>query len=99
MKAIQRCSIVVLLIFAVHCWGQKITASLSGTVRDSTQAVVPGAHVHITNKQTGRVSEMTTGQDGRFDAPSLPAGAYDISIELTGFKRLEIGRASCRERV
>jgi hypothetical protein len=89
VKAIWRLSILILLAIAFPGWGQKITASLSGTVRDSTQAVVPGAHVRITNQETGRVSDMTTGEDGRFDAPSLPAGLYDVSIELTGFKQLE----------
>jgi hypothetical protein len=32
---------------------------------------------------------LLLGQDGRFQAPSLPAGQYDISIEAAGFKRKE----------
>ncbi len=90
MTRIRQLLIVLLALIAVRCSAQKITASLSGTVRDSSEAVVPGAQVRISNEDTGSVVQLATGQDGRFDAPALPAGRYDVAIQLTGFKRLDV---------
>ena len=89
MKRIWSVPIFILVFAAAPARSQKITASLGGTVLDAAHAVVPGAHVQITNVDTGSIFQTTTAQDGRFEAASLPAGRYDIAIELTGFKRLD----------
>src|SRR3954468_13730147 len=78
-----------LFLAAIPAQAQRITAPLGGVVRDPTSAVVPGASVRITNEGTSSAFLTTTDESGRFQAPSLAAGRYGISIEAAGFKRLE----------
>ena len=63
------------------------TATIRGTVIDSTQAAIPGARVVVTNTATNftRRSESTT--EGIYSVSSLPPGSYQVSIEAQGFKR------------
>src|SRR5262249_9149592 len=62
------------------------TASITGTVRDSSGAVVTGAEVKIVNSSIGVTRAATTNADGAYLAPGLPAGTYDLSVTAKGFK-------------
>ena len=61
------------------------TADLVGTVMDQSKAVVPGASVSATNKETGAFRTTTTGSEGRYIIPALPVGVYTLQVELAGF--------------
>jgi hypothetical protein len=61
------------------------TATFNGRVTDTSGAVVPGATVTVTNKATGLARPTTTNENGLYSIPSLPAGAYDVKVELSGF--------------
>ena len=63
-----------------------VTASISGTVKDSSGGVVVGAKVTATNTDTGIVTTQSTNGDGYYSFQSLPLGHYDIGVEQTGFK-------------
>jgi len=60
--------------------------SLSGTVADSSGAVIPGADVKIRNNGTGAEYNTVTASDGGFSVPSLPGGTYSVTVSLMGFK-------------
>ncbi len=60
--------------------------SLSGTVADSSGAVIPGADVKIRNNGTGAEYNTITASDGGFSMPSLPGGTYTVTVSLMGFK-------------
>ena len=60
--------------------------SLSGTVADSSGAVIPGADVKIRNNGTGAEYNTITASDGGFNMPSLPGGTYTVTVSLMGFK-------------
>ena len=62
--------------------------SLNGTVQDTTGAVLPGASVIIKNTNTGQIRTVETNQVGRWTAPALPVGTYQISFEISGFKTI-----------
>jgi hypothetical protein len=62
------------------------TSSLSGTVVDTTGAVVPGADVVVKNNATGTVYTAVSGANGSFNIPALPPGTYTATISLSGFK-------------
>ena len=68
-------------------WGQSAgLAEISGTVRDQTGAVVPGAQVIISNPSKGVRVELTTSGGGVFDAPALlPASGYEVTVDKQGF--------------
>ena len=74
----------------VSCLAQAPVGSLMGTVHDSTAAVMPGASVTVTNKDTGLTRSMTTSAEGIFSAASLPAGNYTVKASATGFRTLEV---------
>jgi hypothetical protein len=61
------------------------SATLRGTVLDKTQAVIPGAEVKITHKETGLVRTATTGNEGSYVFSLLPAGHYEVRISMKGF--------------
>jgi hypothetical protein len=72
-------------LIPVH--GQIVTASLQGTVQDSSGAVIPGASVKVVNTSTGIVSQAVTDNGGRYVVASLtPGGPYEVTVEATGFK-------------
>ncbi len=76
----------LLLIFAVMGRAQG-EASIWGIVTDSTGASVPKASVTVKNVETGAERKYVTDDDGRFDAPSLAVGSYEVTVEKTGFRR------------
>lgn len=81
---------VVLGLFALclemPVQSQVSTATLNGTVQDSTGAVIPGAKVAATQSQTNFKTETTSRQDGTFNIPSLPVGPYVVTIAKDGFE-------------
>lgn len=66
---------------------QSFTATLSGSVRDSSGAVIPGATVTAVNEGTNFKTAVTTSADGGFIATSLPPGAYRLEVTAPGFKK------------
>src|SRR5260370_11963071 len=91
----RRLLLAVLLLIACHSLSvaslaQSSTATLSGTVTDPNNAVVPGAHVTATNNGTGLKREATTSGSGTFTIPLLPPSTYTVLIENQGFTPAEI---------
>src|SRR6201992_3776416 len=75
----------LLLLFAGCVWGltaqaQLSTATMFGTVTDSTGAAVPGATVTITQTETHAVRTLKTENDGAYRADFLPVGSYQVSV-------------------
>jgi NADH-quinone oxidoreductase B subunit len=64
---------------------QTVTASVTGSVRDASEAVVPGAAVEIRNHDTNQVWQTVTDLRGRFRIVYLPVGDYHLSVQLSGF--------------
>src|SRR4051812_48112866 len=60
-------------------------ASVTGSVRDTSEAVVPGATVDIRNHDTGQVQQVVTDAQGRFRFPYVAVGQYHLSVVLDGF--------------
>jgi hypothetical protein len=77
----------MLLVSAVPAFGQRSSATIRGTVRDSTQAVLPGATVTATNEDTGLVRSVPTNTSGVYSLPDLPIGRYKVEAEMAGFKK------------
>src|SRR6266704_2813510 len=65
---------------------QVTTATIYGTVIDSSAARVPGVTVNLTQQETGTVTTKITTETGDFQFDFVRAGTYTISMELSGFK-------------
>ncbi len=74
--------------FSAHA--QSIFGTITGTVSDSTGAVVPNAAITLTNKSSGDIRRSTTNTDGYFSYSSVPAGQYDLLVAAAGFRRYEV---------
>ena len=84
-----RRSLLCLAIFimsGITAIGQLTTATITGTVTDQSGAAVPGATVTLKNTDTGISRTAQTAENGKYEALSLPAGSYEISAALTGFR-------------
>ena len=62
------------------------TATLVGTVTDSTGAAIAGAKLTVINTKTEFKFEGTTNAEGSYYVPYLPSGDYELTIEASGFK-------------
>ena len=60
--------------------------TITGEVKDSTGAVVPGVTVTVVNKATNATRTSISNAVGLFDFPALPPGTYTVKSELEGFK-------------
>ena len=67
------------------------TGTLLGTVMDKSGAVVPGADVKATNKETGVVRETKSGEAGQYRFDLLPIGTYEVRVTMKGFSTAVFG--------
>lgn len=84
---------MALLMFGLcqpAAFGQIATGSLSGTVDDTTGAVVPHATVVLTNAGTRIPLTTFTNGSGFFSFPTLQPATYDLKVTVTGFKAWEV---------
>jgi hypothetical protein len=65
------------------------TATLTGTIRDNTGAVIPNASVTLKNSATGIVHELKTNSSGEYVAAALPPGQYNLSVSVAGFRKYQ----------
>src|SRR4051812_8575832 len=76
----------VLLLLALPAFGQISTAQLSGKVTDTSNAVLPGATVTVTQANTGAVRSVVTDADGSYLVSNLAPGPYRLEVALQGFR-------------
>jgi hypothetical protein len=67
-------------------YGQADTATIVGTVQDSSGAVIPGGTVTVTETDTGNKTVVRTDPAGNYVVTPLRIGNYSVSIEAKGFK-------------
>ena len=75
----------VVALLATPALAQFETASIVGTVKDVTGAVVPGAKVTLTNTATGVTAERVSDTNGNYEFFTVRIGSYLITAEKTGF--------------
>ncbi len=90
MRGLVSRVVVVLFFFGFFgaiSWAQT-TASIAGTVQDTSGAVIPQVTVTVTNVETGAARTVTTDDRGYYQMLSLQVGQYEISAEAPGFKKV-----------
>ena len=78
--------LTLLIICSQMVVAQVITGTISGIVTDETGAIVPGVTVSTTNLGTELSRVVITDDEGRYRAPNLSLGPYEIRAQLTGFQ-------------
>jgi len=88
LSLIHLCGVLLVVTFAcISISGQTIFGRISGTVVDSTGAVVPEAAVTVTNNANNAARTATTDDGGFYTVTNLPVGTYTVTVERTGFKK------------
>lgn len=67
-------------------FGQAGLGEITGSVTDSTSAVVAGASVSVTNPATGFTRTLVSNSEGIYTVPALQPGTYSIKVEMKGFQ-------------
>src|SRR5262245_35622342 len=96
-------SLFILLFTSRIVWGQFDTASVLGTIRDESGAILTGATVKLTNEETGISVTGETDENGSYEFLTVKVGMYKIEASLASFStaRLEHVRVTvgARQRV
>src|SRR5215467_2277921 len=80
--------ILLCLLFAsLSLFAQSDRGTITGTVADTTGALIPGVSIVATNVETSARYETATTETGNYTLAQLPAGLYQLSAELPGFKK------------
>ncbi len=99
MRALQgTIGVCLAVLIATAASAQAPVGTISGAVQDQSGAVVPAATITIRHLATGVARHLTSENDGTFSAPALPAGTYEVTAELSGFRtqRVEVTVATGR---
>ena len=78
----------LLLVYSALSFSQD-TATLTGTIRDNTNAVIPDASVALKNVATGIVHDLKTNSAGEYVAAALPPGQYNLTVTVPGFRKYQ----------
>ena len=76
-----------LFVFSCVAATAQTTGTITGTVRDNTGAVIPGATVTVTETNMGTALKFTTDAAGLYNAPLLIPGSYSVAVEKEGFEK------------
>ena len=105
--------VLAMLVTALSLAGQTVSGTLEGRVLDASGAAIVNAKVSIKGIETGLIRNTTSNDGGYYQMTFVPLSTYTVTAESPGFasaqrnalvelnaaRVVEIGRASCRERV
>lgn len=86
MRKENLASLFGVFLFGALTFAQVTTGTISGTVKDSTGAVLPGGKIVLRNQETGISRTVQTDAAGRYLASSLSLGNYEVTATLEGFQ-------------
>src|SRR4051812_44570042 len=81
-------TVVILTLATRQSWSQESQGTILGRITDSSNLVVPGASVQITNVATTVAVQTVSNGAGNYSAPFLTPGTYRITVKKPGFKNV-----------
>ncbi|MBC8167712.1 MAG: carboxypeptidase regulatory-like domain-containing protein [Bryobacteraceae bacterium] len=82
-------AVLTVLAMAQPAFPQTITATLIGTVRDTSDAILVKASIRALHTQTGVIRLATTDAEGNYTLTNLATGQYAVSAQAPGFRKME----------
>ena len=82
---ISLAAVLAIAAGALPAAAQVLYGTVVGNVQDPSGAVVAGATVTITSKETGQAREVVTSEAGDYSIPNLLPGIYDVKVTRQGF--------------
>ena len=80
------CGVILGLFLTAPAFAQLSTAQLAGKVTDTSDAVLPGATVTMTQTETGAIRSVVTDAEGAYLVSNLSPGPYRLEVSLQGFR-------------
>jgi hypothetical protein len=80
------CSAAVVTLLVTATLRAQVSGVISGTVLDSSGAVLPGVEVAVQNLETGATRAAVSNGTGRYSVLSLPIGRYEVRAQKEGFR-------------
>ena len=87
-------TLFLLLLLSLSPALAQFRASIRGVVTDPTGAIIPGATVTLTDRETNKVLTSTTSDDGIYNFNALPPSQFSLTVEKAGFKKKSIDQVS-----
>src|SRR5579871_3172009 len=86
---VMRLRIALCALFSLAvAFAQGDRGTITGTISDPAGAVVAGATVEARNTETGALYPVATSSTGNYTIAQLPAGTYEVTVTVPGFKKL-----------
>ena len=81
---------IVALIALGTClsFAQTSTATILGTVKDTSGALIPGVSITVKHTESGLTRTVVSGERGGYNLPFLPVGPYELTTTMPGFKQV-----------
>src|SRR5262245_30315716 len=79
-------AVIVCVVVTSTAWGQGATAQISGSVKDPSASVLPGAEVTATQTETAIARTTISNETGAYVLPNLATGPYKLEVSLPGFR-------------
>jgi Carboxypeptidase regulatory-like domain len=91
-RSVQKSPIIIFLLLfftsSIISLAQAPVGTISGTITDPSGAVIKDAPIIVRNKATGVERRTKSEDDGTYSAPALPAGQYEVQVQMQGFRTL-----------
>src|SRR5687768_536214 len=84
----KKCKLCVATFWLAMAWAQDPRGAIVGRITDASNAVIPNVEVRVKNNETGVTASAKSNASGVYSIPFLLPATYQISAELTGFKRV-----------
>ena len=89
MKIVSHLLVTLTFLCGISLAQEGGTVGIYGTVTDPANAAVSGANVTVTHVETAQVRTTKTNTEGQYQFQLLPLGSFRISVEQTGFSKVE----------
>src|SRR5262249_38385018 len=90
LSALVPGAIVLCLLFYLNAAAQSVNSTVTGVVRDTAGAVVPGAKVTLIDAATSLSVNTTRNSEGVYLFNEVRSGYYPVHVQATGFKKAEV---------
>ena len=92
-------ALLALAAGAARAQSQAVNGTIEGTIKDASGGLLPGVTVTVHNTDTGAERVVVTDANGLYRAPLLPLGTYQVTAELSGFKKSQQTQHSAHRRI
>src|SRR5690349_6029124 len=90
MRRVFRAALMAAAVLVPAAVFAQVQASITGTVKDTSGAVLPGVTVEVSSPQlTEKTRTAVTDGTGQYRVVDLPAGTYTVTFTLTGFQAVK----------